>query len=243
MSHGVAGAVAFRTPVGDFVSTNRSQRIRAANAGNRPAGARPRRARSAWRRPPAPGAMLAVALATLLALASTPRASTAAPETGARLTQEYDLKAAFLFNFTKFVEWPADAFDSTSAPFTIGIVGDDPFDGGLDDIVANESVHDRKIVVRRFASADQIGSCQLLFVGEREMRDMARILSALGRRSVLTVGETKAFTDHSGIIAFEMSQRRVRLRINPAAAKAARLTISSQLLRQAEIVGARRAAE
>jgi hypothetical protein len=211
------------------VSTDRNQRIRAANAGDRTAGVRPGRVRTAWRWARRLGVVLAFALA--------PSATMAAPEPGARLTQEYDLKAAFLFNFTKFVEWPADAFDSTSAPFTIGILGDDPFDGGLDDIVANESVHDRKIVVRRFASADQIGSCQLLFVGQRETGQMDRIQSALGRRSVLTVGETKAFTARSGIIAFEMSQRRVRLRINAAAAKAARLTISSQLLRQAEIVG------
>src|SRR5690349_12852350 len=128
---------------GDFVSTDRSQRIRAANAGDSPVGVRPRRAWSAWR--------WTRALAAPLALALTASMSSAAPEAGGRLTQEYDLKAAFLFNFTKFVEWPADAFDSTTAPFTIGIVGDDPFDGGLDDIVANESVHDRKIVVRRFS--------------------------------------------------------------------------------------------
>ena len=220
---------------GDFVSTDRSQRIRAANAGERPAGVRPRRGWSVWR--------WTRALATPLALALTAGVSSAAPEAGGRLTQEYDLKAAFLFNFTKFVEWPADAFDSTTAPFTIGIVGDDPFGGGLDDIVASESVHDRKIVVRRFSSADEIGPCQLLFIGQGETRDLARILSTLGHRSVLTVGETKAFTDRSGIIAFEMSQRRVRLRINPTAAKAARLTISSQLLRQAEIVGGGRTPE
>jgi len=152
------------------------------------------------------------------------------------VTQEYDLKAAFLFNFAEFVEWPAEAFADASSPFTIGILGDDPFGRSLEEIVTNETVRNRKLVVRRFQSVEQVDSCQILFISSSETKRLDHIFAALGRRSILTVGETKEFTARSGIIAFDVSQRRLRLRINLAASTDAGLTISSKLLRQAEIV-------
>ncbi len=158
--------------------------------------------------------------------------TTAAPRT---VAQEYDLKAAFLFNFAQFVEWPADAFAEPGTPITIGILGQDPFGSSLDDIVAGETVHNRPLAVRRYQSVDQIESCQILFISPSEAPRLGQIMKALAHRSVLTVGETKDFT-HSGIVAFDVIQRRVRLRVNLAAATEARLTISSKLLRQAQIV-------
>ena len=171
---------------------------------------------------------LAVALLPTAAFAGAP----------GKLTQEYDLKAVFLYNFAQFVDWPADAFADANTPITIGILGQDPFGTSLDEVVANESAHDRKLVVRRYRDPEQADSCQILFISASEAGHLDHIFATLAHRSVLTVGESREFAAHSGIIAFEVAQRRLRLRINLAAASAASLTISSQLLRQAVIVGA-----
>ena len=177
------------------------------------------------------------ALAGLFVLAWLPLAPGAHADTGGKLTQEYDLKAAFLFNFAQFVDWPADAFPSPSTPITIGILGEDPFGRSIDEVVAQETAHGRALVVRRYPAADRIDACHILFIAASEAGRMESVLALLARRSILTVGETKEFTEHSGIITFGVKQHRLRLRINMAAARAARLTISSKLLRQSEIVG------
>lgn len=157
--------------------------------------------------------------------------------TWAKLTQEYDLKAAFLFHFAQFVDWPADALPEGNSPFTIGILGHDPFGKSLDEIVANETVEGHKLLVRRFQHVDQVDSCHILFIDPSESSRMDQILSRLKGRSILTVGETKDFALRSGVIGFVLSEKRLRLAVNLAAANAARLTISSKLLRQSQIVG------
>ncbi|HEY2955360.1 MAG TPA: YfiR family protein [Candidatus Eisenbacteria bacterium] len=152
---------------------------------------------------------------------------------------EYDLKAAFLFNFSRFVEWPPEAFADPSTPITIGILGNDPFGGNLDEIVSGEVVRNRRLVVRRFQDFAEVGECHILFISSSEAPALDRVFAALGNRSVLTVGESADFAARSGVVAFVLSHNRLRLRINLSAARAAHLTISSQLLRQAEIVGER----
>lgn len=173
--------------------------------------------------------MLCLASLAGVALADT------GPSAGA--TREYDLKAAFLFNFAHYVEWPKDAFLTEAAPVTIGILGEDPFRKSLDEIVANEMVGGRKLVVRRFASIEQLEPCQILFVSASHAKHLDQVLAKLGKKSVLTVGDAEGFTAHSGMIGFEMVKNRLKLRINLPVARAAGLTISSQLLRQATIVG------
>lgn len=167
----------------------------------------------------------------LILLPATPSAA------GTKLTHEYDLKAAFMFHFAQFVEWPPEALPDRNTPLTIGILGEDPFGKTLDEIVANEAVRGHKLLVRRFQNVNQIDSCHILFISPSEARRLDAILSQLNRRSVLTVGETKDFAQRSGIIGFVITQKRLRLAVNLAAARAARLTISSKLLRQSEIVG------
>ena len=162
---------------------------------------------------------------------------------GTKPTHEYDLKAAFMFHFAQFVEWPPEALPNGSTPLTIGILGDDPFGKTLDDIVANEAVRGHKLLVRRFQNVDQTDSCHILFISPSESRRLESVLTHLGRRSVLTVGDTKDFAQRSGIIGFVITQKRLRLAVNLAAANAARLTISSKLLRQSEIVGPLRVQE
>jgi hypothetical protein len=181
-----------------------------------------------------------VALVGALLLAA-PALTWAAAETASvRRMEEYDLKAAFLFNFTRFVEWPAEAFVNESAPITIGILGRDPFGKNLDDMVAGETVHGRKLTVRRYASVEELGPCQILFICPEEAERWDPIAAKIGKRGTLTVGDGSEFTAHAGMIGFEMVQSHLRLRINLAAARAAKLTISSQLLRQATIVGPER---
>jgi len=157
-----------------------------------------------------------------------------AAETKTKLTREYDLKAAFLFNFAQFVDWPAEAFPQTNTPFVIGVLGQDPFGKSLEQIVANESIRNRKIVIRRYRDVREIDLCHILYISESETARLDRIFEFLSGKSILTVGETDRFTKRNGMISFLVVQNKLRMRIHLEAAKAAKLTISSKLLRQAE---------
>ena len=151
-----------------------------------------------------------------------------------RMTREYDLKAIFLFQFAHFVNWPASTFPDTLTPITIGVLGNDPFGAGLDEVVAGETVGARKLVVRRFRTVEHV-----LFICASEAGRLEHIHAKLMGRSVLTVGETKDFAARYGIVGFDVQRNRLKLRINVAAADSAKLTISSKLLRQAELVASK----
>lgn len=149
---------------------------------------------------------------------------------------EYQIKAVFLFQFTQFVEWPARAFDDDRAPLVIGVLGDDPFGSYLDEVVRGEVVRTRPIEVRRFRAASEIDACHVLFVSASERARWPEIFEALRGRSILTVGDVVGFTRSDGVVLFTMHSGKVRLKINVGAARASALTISSKLLRSAEIV-------
>ena len=151
-------------------------------------------------------------------------------------TPEYDLKAIFLFQFAHFVTWPERSFPNETAPITIGVLGEDPFGAALDEIVADERIGARKLVVRRYQVVDQVDACHVLFISPSEAARLPSILSRLKGRSVLTVGDTKDFVSQDGVIGFVLDRKRLKLRVNLAAADVADLTISSKLLRQAEVV-------
>jgi len=152
-------------------------------------------------------------------------------------SKEYAVKAAFLFNFTKFVEWPAAAFADDSAPLVIGILGDDPFGPALDEIVQGETVQKRTVVVRRKLQLADLKGCQVLFVSKTEHARLARIVADLGEASVLTVGDMEGFARHGGVINFYLEENKVRFEINPDAARSKGLKLSSQLLKLGRIVG------
>lgn len=156
------------------------------------------------------------------------------------VSREYQLKAVFLYNFAQFTDWPANAFPRTNSPVVIGIFGQDPFGRALDDTVKGESINGRSLVVRRFARLEEINECQLLFISASETNRLPQILSAVKGRSTLTVGETDNFVLSGGIIRFATANNKIRLRINLDAARQANLTISSKLLRLADIVTAER---
>jgi hypothetical protein len=150
------------------------------------------------------------------------------------VADEYPVKAAFLFNFAKFVEWPTVAFKSSDDPIAICVLGQNPFRGALDDVVRNKSVANRPFVVREVVNAQQALVCQIVFVTASERKRFRFLLDGLKGRSILTVGEADDFTASGGIINFRLKDARVRIEIDAAAAERVGLHISSKLLSLAE---------
>jgi len=155
---------------------------------------------------------------------------------GQTAAPEYQIKAVFLFNFAQFIDWPARAFPDATTPLVIGILGEDPFGAYLDETVRNEKVNNRPLVIQRYRRVDEIKICHILFISRSEQNQLEQILAELKGRNTLTVGDYEGFALHGGMIRFITEKNRIRLRINLEAAKAANLTISSKLLRPAEIV-------
>jgi len=151
-------------------------------------------------------------------------------------SKEYQVKAVFLFNFAQFVEWPPAAFGDGTSPLVIGVLGDNPFGTYLDETVRDEKVGNRPLEVRRYQRVEEIKTCHVLFVGLSEANRLEQILAGLKDRSILIVGDSNDFVQRGGMIQLASSQSRIRLRINEGAAKTANLTISSKLLRSAELV-------
>ena len=147
---------------------------------------------------------------------------------------EYDVKAAFLLNFTKFVEWPESVFESPSAPFRICIVGEDPFGETLDKMVEGEKVASHKLVVDRLKRGSSAGGCEVAFYTKAD-RNAAQSI-AREAPHVLTVGETDEFLHEGGVIRFVLDHNRVRFDVSQAAARKAELKVSSKLLNVARRV-------
>jgi len=149
---------------------------------------------------------------------------------------EYQVKAAFLYNFAKFVEWPSGAFTNSTDPIEICIVGQNPFGSTLENMVQGKKVGNRAFAVRQLPDAQQAKGCQILFIGAGEWKRVRTLLDALKGAPVLTVGETDDFTSFGGVIAFQLEGPRVRIQIALEPAERAKLRISSKLLSLAEIV-------
>jgi hypothetical protein len=160
-----------------------------------------------------------------------------APRIRAQVFKEYDLKATFLYHLAQFVEWPPEAFPTEETPLVIGILGTDPFGKVLDEIIKDEVVKNRKLTAQRYHSMDEVKNCHILFISQSESGRLDQIFSSLKERNILTVGDTESFAQRGGIIRFLTEKNKIRLRINIEAAKTANLTISSKLLRAAELIG------
>lgn len=178
--------------------------------------------------------MLWLALALLLwrGNGGTSLAADAAPQT----YEEYEVKAAFLYNFAKFVDWPEDAFPDAGAPLVIGILGDDPFGGALEQIIKTRLINGRKTVIKHFKNQPAQEPCHVLFISPKERKSLPQILKALAGKSTLTVGEAENFTQLGGIINFVNRDDKVGFEINEDAAQRANLKISSKLLKLAKVV-------
>lgn len=144
---------------------------------------------------------------------------------------ELKVTAAFLLNFAGFVEWPPAAFASPADPIVIGIYGTDPFREFIDQLLENEMVCGRPLVVRRFPPGSTPVGCHILFIDETEARNVGPLLERVRRQSILTVSNLSGFTKQGGMIQLITERGRIRFQINQPAAQAAGLTLSSRLLR------------
>lgn len=177
--------------------------------------------------------LAAFSLAVSLMLASVAPPRVRAESTG---TSEYDVKAAFLFHFAQFVEWPAEAFLSAESPLTYCTVGEDVFHGALDESVKGRRIGNRPLRVLHLRERESIAGCQVLFIGAAQKGRQTEELANANGRPMLTVGETADFAQEGGIIGFFLEEKKVRFEINVGAAEKARLKISAKLLALAKTV-------
>lgn len=145
-------------------------------------------------------------------------------------TPEYQVKAAFLYNFTQFVDWPPEAFSSSSAPFVIGIIGPNPFGAYLEELVEGEMIGDRQIIVKNYKDIEELDECHLLYMNIPETEQTKQTLIALNNRSILTVGSSDSFVRSGGMIRLYRAENKIRLEINVKQIKFAQLNVSSKLL-------------
>jgi hypothetical protein len=143
---------------------------------------------------------------------------------------EYQIKAAFLFNFARFVQWPTNALAASTSPMIIGVLGENPFHNDLALTLRNKSVDDHPLVIKEFSSAAEATNCHILFISASEKPRLPNIINGLKGSSVLTVGEMDQFTESGGMINFVLQGSKIRFQINNNAASSAGLKISSKLL-------------
>jgi len=174
---------------------------------------------------------LIVTLSLVLALCFSERAF--AESAGAQDVSEYQVKAAFLYNFAKFVEWPGAAEPSPDGFFVIGILGKDPFGSTLDLLVKTKTAMGRHIEVKRFARVEDVHGCQMLFISASEARKLPATIKALNGMSVLTVSEVPQFLGAGGMLNLVLAGNRVAFEANPLAAEHEGFRLSSKLLQLA----------
>ena len=150
---------------------------------------------------------------------------------------EYQVKAAYLFNFLKFVEWPAEAFGDPLAPIVIGIVGDDPFGNALPQVVIGKTVQGRDLVIRKYRAGEDLRASHILFISASEKKRLPQLLASLHGSNVLTVADVDGFLEEGGMIRLYSEGDRVRFAINVDATMMAKLKVSSKLLSLAHVAG------
>lgn len=156
---------------------------------------------------------------------------------GSSDSSEYLIKAGFIYNFAKLMEWPDPVFPQPNSPIVIGVLGNtDPFQGTLDDVLKGKQVNGHPFVVRHLKSRDDIKGCNILFVTSSEATHVDELLHQVRGLPILTIGDTPGFAERGGIINFVVEDNKVRFDIDVQAAKQADINISSRLLALARIV-------
>ena len=155
---------------------------------------------------------------------------------GESLPVEYQVEAVFLYNFSKFVEWPEDAFQSENAPITFCVFQHDPLGDALDEIIRGKTIKNRQLVTRRVSEVRDLRACQLVFAGERDNARLPNIFKELKGTSTLFVGESDEFAERGGAIQFYVQDNKLHFSINVDALQRAHLLVSSRLLALARIV-------
>jgi hypothetical protein len=175
---------------------------------------------------------------SVLAAAFTLGVAAAAPpvlQDSGKKMPEYELKAGFLYNFAKYVEWPADAFEKAETPITIAIVGTDPFGQVLEKTLKDRQAQDRKFSIVRYRDVGELKPCHILFIPKTE-KTRADILKKVQGWPTLTVGEAEGFAQSGGAVNILIEKERPRLEINQEVAEKAKLTIQARLLKLATLV-------
>ncbi len=149
---------------------------------------------------------------------------------------EYQVKAAFLFNFAKFIEWPRNAFPNEKTPINLCVFRHDPFGSALEEVIREKAINNRGLLAERINDLSELKACQLVFVSGREERQLPEILNSLKGASALVVGESADFAERGGAVQFFLENNKLRFAINVDAIQRARLQASSKLLALARIV-------
>lgn len=172
-----------------------------------------------------------VLIAVMFAVTVPPATSDEASESA--ITREHQLKAAYLFNFAKFVKWPTDKNDDS---LNFCMVGYTPIGPALERFMAGKRIQGKTPKIRHAANINQTNDCHVLFISQTEQSATARLAETIRNSSVLTVGETADFAEHGGIIEFTVVANKLRFAVNLEAARRARLVLSSKLLKLAQAV-------
>lgn len=155
---------------------------------------------------------------------------------GAEVSKEYQLKAAFLYNFAKFVDWPTQAFSDTNSLIVVGVYGRNPFGSELEKAVKDRRLSGRAIVVRSVSSPQEAAKVHMLFVPTTEDAKVEALMAGLKGTPILTVGESEAFSNHGGMITFALENEKLRFDINIEPAERSNLKLSAQLQKLARTV-------
>ena len=154
---------------------------------------------------------------------------------------EYEVKAAFLYHFSQFVDWPEGTFKEAKSPIVYCTLGEDPFHGALEASLSGKAVGERALRVQHFKQLEEIRGCQILFIGEGKQKRAASLATQLQGNPVLTVGESEHFIQEGGMIGFLFEENKIRFEVNLDAAEHAKLKLSSRLLGLAKrVIGGRR---
>ena len=149
---------------------------------------------------------------------------------------DYQVKAAYLYNFGRFVEWPSELTTAKSGPFTICVLGQDPFGSTLDATLAGETIAGKNVIAKRISTPQESVNCQIVFLSAAEAGRLNKIMEGLDKVAVLTVSDMPQFAQRGGMIQFVLEGNRVRFEVNLIATQHAGLTLSSDLLKVATAV-------
>jgi hypothetical protein len=149
---------------------------------------------------------------------------------------EYQVKATYLYNFARFVEWPATAAATKSDSFAICVLGQDPFGPALDAIVAGETIDGKPVLAKRISKPKDAVSCRVLYISSSEISRLREDLAPLDKAGVLTVSDIPQFSQRGGMIEFVLDGNKIRFEVNLASAEGAGLSLSSELLKVAVTV-------
>lgn len=147
----------------------------------------------------------------------------------ASTAKEYKVKAAFIYNFTKFIKWPEDTFTATDEPIVIGFINKNPFGNELEKTLGTRTMQEHPFVIRRVKDAEDAKGVHLLFVSFEDAGETIALLRTIENESILTIGETKGFAARGGIIEFVIDKDKVRFNLNVTAAKKAGLSVNARM--------------